>query len=83
MNNYIVSAYALIVALILYLSVTETHFFPYVWLRSLLLRQWFQRRWFCLWAEPSRPWNRVAIYRNSNRLARQLMKEIQEREGKK
>jgi hypothetical protein len=82
MNNYIVSAYAILASLLLYLAVTEVHFFPYVGLRSMLLRQWFQRQWFLIWAEPSRPWNRLAIKRNSNRLAKQLMKEIKEQQSK-
>ena len=82
MNNYAVSAYALLASLVLYLTVTEAHFFPYMDLRVTLLRHWFQRQWFRIYAEPSRPWNRYTIRRNSNRLARQLMKEIQEQQRK-
>ena len=82
MSSYIISAYALLASLVLYLAVTEVHFFPYLDLRATLLRHWFQRQWFSFYAEPSRPWNRYTIRRNSDRLARQLMKEIQEHQRK-
>ena len=82
MNNYAISAYALLASMVLYLAVTEVHFFPYLRLRTTILQHWFQRQWFRIYSEPSRPWNRYTTYRNSNRLARQLIKEIQEKQRK-
>ena len=42
---------------------------------------WLQRQWFLVRYNPGSPWVRYAIDQNSKKLAKQLMKEIEDNNG--
>jgi hypothetical protein len=66
-------------ACIVYAVVVDENVFPWLVLQSKLLRVWAERQWFRLRYHPDSPWVRYEMKRNSDRLAREIMKEIKNR----
>ena len=66
-------------ACIVYAVVIDENVFPWLVLQSKLLRVWAERQWFRLRYHPDSPWVRYEIKRNADRLAREIMKENENR----
>ena len=66
-------------ACIMYAVVVDENVFPWLVLQSKLLKVWAERQWFRLRYNPDSPWIRYEIKRNSEKLAREIMKEIKNR----
>ena len=66
-------------ACIVYAVVVDENVFPWLVLQSKLLKVWAERQWFRLRYHPDSPWIRYEIKRNSEKLAREIMKENENR----
>jgi hypothetical protein len=66
-------------ACIVYAVVVDENVFPWLVLQSKLLKVWAERQWFRLRYHPDSPWIRYEIKRNSEKLAREIMKENKNR----
>ncbi len=66
-------------ACIVYAVVVDENVFPWLVLQSKLLKVWVERQWFRLRYNPDSPWVRYEIKRNSEKLAREIMKENENR----
>jgi hypothetical protein len=66
-------------ACIVYAVVVDENVFPWLVLQSKLLKVWLERQWYRLRYNPDSPWVRYEIKRNSEKLAREIMKEIKNR----
>jgi hypothetical protein len=66
-------------ACLAYAVVVDENVFPWLVLQAKLLRVWAERQWYRLRYHPDSPWVRYEIKRNSDRLAREIMKEIKNR----
>jgi hypothetical protein len=66
-------------ACLVYAVVVDENVFPWLVLQSKLLKVWAERQWYRLRYHPDSPWVRYEIKRNSDRLAREIMKEIKNR----
>jgi hypothetical protein len=66
-------------ACIVYAVVVDENVFPWLVLQSKLLKVWLERQWYRLRYNPDSPWVRYEIKRNSDKLAREIMKEIKNR----
>jgi hypothetical protein len=66
-------------ACLVYAVVVDENVFPWLVLQAKLLRVWAERQWYRLRYHPDSPWVRYEIKRNSDRLAREIMKEIKNR----
>jgi hypothetical protein len=68
-----------IAACIVYAVVVDENVFPWLVLQSKLLKVWLERQWYLLRYNPDSPWVRYEIKRNSEKLAREIMKENENR----
>jgi hypothetical protein len=66
-------------ACIVYAVVVDENVFPWLVLQSKLLKVWAERQWFRLRYNPDSPWVRYEIKRNADRLAREIIKEKENR----
>ena len=66
-------------ACIVYAVAVDENVFPWLVLQSKLLKVWLERQWYRLRYNPDSPWVRFEIKRNSDKLAREIMKEIKSR----
>ena len=66
-------------ACIVYAVAVDENVFPWLVLQSKLLKVWLERQWYRLRYNPDSPWVRYEIKRNSDKLAREIMKEIKNR----
>ena len=66
-------------ACVVYAVVVDENVFPWLVLQSKLLKVWAERQWFRLRYHPDSPWIRYEIKRNADRLAREIMKENENR----
>ena len=66
-------------ACVVYAVVVDENVFPWLVLQSKLLKVWAERQWFRLRYHPDSPWIRYEIKRNTDRLAREIMKENENR----
>jgi hypothetical protein len=68
-----------IAACLVYAVAVDENVFPWLVLQSKLLKVWLERQWYRLRYHPDSPWVRYEIKRNSEKLAREIMKEIKNR----
>ena len=66
-------------ACIVYAVAVDENVFPWLVLQSKLLKVWVERQWYRIRYHPDSPWVRYEIKRNSDKLAREIMKEIKNR----
>ncbi len=66
-------------ACIVYAVVVDENVFPWLVLQSKLLMVWAERQWYRVRYHPDSPWVRYEIKRNADRLAREILKEIEKR----
>jgi hypothetical protein len=66
-------------ACIVYAVVVDENVFPWLVLQSKLLTLWVERQWYRVRYHPDSPWVRYGIKRNSEKLAREILKEIEKR----
>jgi hypothetical protein len=66
-------------ACLVYAVAVDENVFPWLVLQVKLLKVWAERQWFRLRYNPDSPWVRYEIKRNSEKLAREIMKEIKNR----
>jgi hypothetical protein len=66
-------------ACIIYAVVVDENVFPWLVLQSKLLKIWVERQWFRLRYHPDSLWVRYEIKRNSEKIAREIMKENKNR----
>ena len=66
-------------ACIVYAVVVDENVFPWLVLQSKLLTVWVERQWYRVRYHPDSPWVRYEIKRNSEKLAREILKEIEKR----
>jgi uncharacterized membrane protein len=66
-------------ACLVYAVVVDENVFPWLVLQSKLLKVWAERQWFRLRYHPDSPWVRYEIKRNSEKIAREIMKENKNR----
>jgi hypothetical protein len=64
-------------ALLVYIVVQDPGVYEWMVLQSKLLGIWFQRKWFLIRYNPDSPWVRWEIRRNSERIAKELTKEYE------
>jgi hypothetical protein len=68
-----------IAACIIYAVAVDANVYHWLVLQAKLLRVWAERQWFRLRYHPDSPWIRYSIKRNADRLAREIMKENENR----
>ena len=68
-----------IAACVIYAVAVDANVYPWLVLQSKMLRVWTERQWFRLRYHPDSPWVRYEIKRNADRLAREIMKENENR----
>ncbi len=66
-------------AVLIYAVVQDPKVYTWLVLQSKLLRVWAERQWYRLRYHPDTPWVRYEMKRNSEKLAREILKEIQKR----
>jgi hypothetical protein len=66
-------------ACIVYAVAVDENVFPWLVLQSKMARVWAERLWFRIRYHPDTPWVRYEMKRNSEKLAREIMKEIKNR----
>jgi hypothetical protein len=66
-------------ACLVYAVAVDENVFPWLVLQSKLLRVWTERQWYRIRYHPDSPWVRYEMKRNSEKLAREIIKEIQKR----
>jgi hypothetical protein len=66
-------------ACLVYAVAVDENVFPWLVLQSKLLRVWVERQWYRIRYHPDTPWVRYEMKRNSEKLAREIIKEIQKR----
>ena len=66
-------------ACIVYVVAVDANVYPWLILQSKSLWIWAERQWFRLRYHPDSPWIRYEIKRNADRLAREIMKENENR----
>ena len=77
--NLVTLTWFTIGACIVYAVAVDENVFPWLVLQSKLLKVWVERQWFRLRYHPDSPWIRYEIKRNADRLAREIMKENENR----
>ncbi len=63
-------------ACIVYAVAVDENVYPWLVLQSKLLRVWAERQWYRIRYHPDTPWMRYEMKRNSEKLAREILKEI-------
>jgi hypothetical protein len=66
-------------ACLVYAVAVDENVFPWLVLQSKVAKVWVERQWFRLRYNPDSPWVRWAVERNANRMAREIMKENENR----
>jgi hypothetical protein len=66
-------------ACLVYAVAVDENVFPWLVLQSKLLRVWVERQWYRIRYHPDTPWVRYEMKRNSEKLAREILKEINEK----
>ena len=66
-------------ACLVYAVAVDENVFPWLVLQSKLLRVWMERQWYRIRYHPDTPWVRYEMKRNSEKLAREIIKETQKR----
>jgi hypothetical protein len=66
-------------ACLVYAVAVDENVFPWLVLQSKLLRVWVERQWYRIRYHPDTPWVRYEMKRNSEKLAREIIKELQKR----
>jgi hypothetical protein len=66
-------------ACLVYAVAVDENVFPWLVLQSKLLRVWMERQWYRIRYHPDTPWVRYEMKRNSEKLAREIIKELQNR----
>jgi hypothetical protein len=66
-------------ACLVYAVAVDENVFPWLVLQSKLLRVWTERQWYRIRYHPDSPWVRYEMKRNSEKLAREIIKEIENR----
>ena len=77
--NFAMLTWLTLGACLVYLVAMDSN--VYVWLVLLIkvVDIWFQRQWFLFRHNPDSPWVRYTIYRNANKLAKEILKENKNR----
>jgi len=70
-----------LVACLAYIVAIDANVLTGLYLASKVIKIWLQRQWFLVRYNPGSPWVRYAIKRNSEKLAKQLMKEMEDNNG--
>ena len=66
-------------ACLVYAVAVDENVFPWLVLQSKLLKVWAERQWYRVRYHPESPWVRYEMKRNSEKLAREIIKELQNR----
>ena len=66
-------------AIVLYVVVQDPNVYDWLVLQSKRLSLELKRRWYMVKYHPDSPWVRWAVERNSQRLAKEIMKEYENR----
>ena len=69
----------LIGACIVYAVAVDENVFPWMVLQAKSLRIWVERQWYRVRYHPDSPWIRYEMKRNADKMARELLKEIEKR----
>lgn len=69
----------LIGACIVYAVAVDENVFTWMVLQSKALKIWIERQWFRIRYNPDSPWVRYEIKRNADKMAREIMKEFENR----
>ena len=64
---------------LVYLVSQDANVIEWLILQSRVFRIWLERQWFKIRYNPDSPWVRYEIYRNAEKLAREIMKENENR----
>ena len=66
-------------AVLVYIVAQDPNVYTWLVLLSKNANIWVRRRWFMFWYNPSSPWIRYKTYRNAARIAREIIKENENR----
>lgn len=66
-------------ACLVYAVAVDENVYHWLVLQTKLAKVWAERQWFRLRYHPDSPWVRYEIKRNSERIAREIMKENENR----
>ena len=72
-----------LIGFLAYVFTVEPLFFDYLMIQVLRLTVFFHRCWVMFLIHPDSPWVQYQLTRNSNRIATQLLDEINERTARK
>lgn len=77
--NLVAITWFTIAACITYAVAVDANVYPWLVLQTKLARIWVERLWYRIRYHPDSPWVRYEMKRNSEKLAREIIKEIQNR----
>lgn len=66
-------------ACLVYLVSSDPNVYTWLVLQSKVIRVWLERQWFRIRYNPDSPWVRYEIYRNAEKIAREITKENENR----
>ena len=66
-------------AILVYVVAQDGNVYDWLVLQSKVIKVWTERQWYKLRYHPESPWVRYEMKRNSERIAREIMKEIENR----
>ena len=66
-------------ACLVYLVSSDPNVYTWLVLQSKVIRVWIERQWFRIRYNPDSPWVRYEIYRNAEKIAREITKENENR----
>ena len=66
-------------ACLVYAVAVDENVFPWLVLQSKTAKIWLERQWYRVRYHPDSPWVRYEITRNSEKIAREIMKENENR----
>ena len=66
-------------AVLVYVVAQDGNVYDWLVLQSKVIKVWTERQWYKLRYHPESPWVRYEMKRNSERIAREIMKEIENR----
>jgi hypothetical protein len=66
-------------ACLVYAVAVDENVFPWLVLQSKTAKIWLERQWYRVRYHPDSPWVRYEIKRNSEKIAREIMKENENR----
>ena len=77
--NFAMLTWLTLGACLVYLVAMDSNVYIWLVLLTKVAGVWFQRQWFLFRYNPDSPWVRYAIYRNANKLAKEILKENKNR----